>query len=47
MVMVPGMATGTAMVTAMVEGGETATLGPSRTRQGTKARAREREKPKQ
>jgi hypothetical protein len=45
--MVSGMATGTAMVTAMVEGGETATLVPSRTRQGTKVRARERAKPKQ
>ncbi len=47
MVMLSGMATGTAMAMAMVEGGETATLVPSRTRQGTRARARERAKPKQ
>ncbi len=47
MVVVLGMATGTAMATAMVEGGETATLAPSRTSQGTRARARERAKPKQ
>ncbi len=47
MVMVSEMATGTAMATAMVEGGETATLVPSRIRQGTRARARERAKPKQ
>ncbi len=45
MVMVSGMATGTAMATAMVEGSETATLAPSRMRQETKARARERAKP--
>jgi hypothetical protein len=32
MVMVLGMATGMAMAMAMVEGGETATLAPSRTR---------------
>ncbi len=47
MVMVSGMATGTAMVMGMVEGSETATLAPSRMRQGTRARARERAKPKQ
>jgi hypothetical protein len=47
MVMVSGMAIGTAMATAMVEGGETATLMPSRTRQGIRARARKRAKPKQ
>ncbi len=47
MVMVSGMATGTAMTTAMVKGGETATLALSRMRQGTTARARERAKPKQ
>ncbi len=47
MVMVSGMATGTAMVTAMVEGGEAAMLAPSRMRQGTRAGARERAKPKQ
>jgi hypothetical protein len=46
MVMVSGMTTGTAMATAMVEGGETATLAPSMTRQGTRARYRERAKPK-
>ncbi len=45
--MVLGMATGTAMATAMVEGGETALLAPSRMRQGTRARARETAKPKQ
>ncbi len=47
MVMVLGMATGTAMAMAMLEGGETTMLAPSRTRQGTRARARERAKPKQ
>ena len=47
MVMVLGMATGTAMATVMVEGNETATLAPSRMRQGTRARAREKAKPKQ
>ncbi len=47
MVMVLGMATGTAMVMAMVEGSETATLAPPRTRQETRARYRERAKPKQ
>jgi hypothetical protein len=45
MVMVLGNATGIAMATAMVEGSETATLAPTRTRQG--ARARARVKPKQ
>ncbi len=33
--------------TMMVESGETATLAPSRMRQETRARARERAKPKQ
>ncbi len=47
MVMVSGMATGTAMAMAMVEGDETAMLAPSRMRQGTRARAREKAKPKQ
>jgi hypothetical protein len=47
MVMVSRMTTGTAMATAMVEGSETAMLAPSRTRLGTRTRARERAKPKQ